>query len=167
MSILQIKYHPGLCYYQIALPVVMGTFPYFLFSSVGLAVMYWDLIMAAIFLYFLFRSFIPMVRGKIALELNETGIYDFIRNQSVSWEEVEGFRKISFIKNAQQFQIGVVLLQRKEFVRNKSIGRKLIYWPLMFIYRTPFVISLRLLAGSNEEIWENVLSYYNQIKVCS
>src|SRR6185436_14841005 len=55
-----------------------------------------NILFGALTIYFFVKLFIPAVKEKVALELNDRGIYDYTRNQNTSWGNVIDINKIYF-----------------------------------------------------------------------
>ncbi|MBI3718477.1 MAG: hypothetical protein HY252_07765 [Sphingobacteriales bacterium] len=121
-------------------------------------VIFGDIVFGLFLLYFFYKYFRPMFNGQIALELNDTGIYDFIRNQNVTWDNVIEIRKVSFGKGS--FGLGIVIADKKQFIEERSFSRRLLCYFNNFFYSTPFIIPLQFLAGSDNEIVETVQTYF-------
>ena len=102
-----------------------------------------------------------MLNKKDALELNASGIHDFVRNQHASWDNVRGIKDF-FDGNGPA--IGVLLYNNKKFLNDKIFLRKFLYYAINLRFGTPFLISLQPLAGDDDsETIEVVKNYFNQI----
>ena len=105
-----------------------------------------------------------MARNKVALELNDTGIYDFVQGQNTNWNNVVSIKKIEFIKGQEFFRIGFILANNEEFIRDRFFFFRPFYRITAILFSTPFLIRLHFLNGTNEEILYQVQDYYRQIK---
>lgn len=105
-----------------------------------------------------------MIKGKTALELNEKGIYDFIKFQNSTWDNVIGIKKTGFIKGEEFFRIRILLSNKEEFIKHKYFFLRPFYRIKSLLSSTPFLISLYFIDGTNEEILRNIEDYYLQVK---
>jgi hypothetical protein len=93
------------------------------------------------YLFFAFtKRFIPALQGKTALELNEQGITDYIRNIVIEWSYVQDLAH-EYGRNASK--IIVKLKHETE-------------------YGTEVVIRLRWVKGKDREIFEAVYNYFKE-----
>lgn len=155
---IQIKYNKGFAYITgigiSALLITINLMP----VDDNRGVIFGDIVFGLLLLYFFYKYFRPMLKGQIALELNDTGIYDFIYNQNVTWDNVTEIRKVSFGKGSSG--LGILMVDKKQFIENKSFSRRLLCYYNNFFYSTPFVIPLQFLAGSDNEIVGTVQNYF-------
>ena len=105
-----------------------------------------------------------MLKDKVALELNSNGIYDYIFGRHATWNDIVGFRKIEMIKGQDSFRIGVMLIQKRTFIKHLPFILKPFCWLSSLFCSTPFVIQLGYLTGTNEDIFKMIQDYHHQIK---
>ena len=84
------------------------------------------------------KRLVPALKGEIALELNEQGIVDYIRNVTIDWKDIESIH-----------------LRRG---RSASTMRVVIKWESD--YGKEISIPLRWVKGKDGDIYKNVLSYF-------
>lgn len=107
-----------------------------------------DLIVFVIFLVILvsvmgivvFKRLIPALNNQIALELNEKGIVDYIRNITIDWRDIES---INFKRNRSSSLLGLILKWESD-------------------YGSQIFISLRWIEGNDNDIYSTVLSYFDK-----
>lgn len=99
-------------------------------------------VFAFIFLFLLIllitTRLIPALRGDIALALDEQGINDYIRDVSINWEDVE---QIKLIRGRSASTLQVDLKFESDY--GSQIG-----------------IPLRWVKGKDEEIYDAVMTYF-------
>ena len=88
------------------------------------------------------KRLIPALKGDIALELDEEGISDYIRDVSISWPDI-GQISIKSGRSASTLQIDLK-------------------WESD--YGTQIAIPLRWVKGKDREIYETALAYFEQFK---
>ena len=164
-AIVQIKYNKGFAY--IAMVALTGILIVINLIDVTdkRGVIFANVAFGLLAIYVFYKYFLPVLKGQIALELNDDGIYDFNRQQNTSWNNVTEIRKVSFSKGS--FGLGILLADKKEFMKGKGFIKRLLYGYKNFSYYTPFVIPLQYSAGSDNEIIETVTNYLKQKQVCS
>jgi len=113
-------------------------------------------------LHIFFKFLLPAVNNETALELNDEGIYDFVRNQNTPWRNVADITKIYFGRG--QSGLGVLLVDKKQFISQSPLLKKLLLKYNAFWYRTPFIILFSFLEGSNDEILKRLRDYHDEIK---
>jgi hypothetical protein len=86
------------------------------------------------------KRLIPALRGDIALELDEEGINDYIRDISIEWKDIE---KITLRRGRSAATILIDLKWESDY--GKQIG-----------------ILLRWVKGNDAEIYDTVLAYFEQ-----
>lgn len=95
-----------------------------------------------IFLLFLallvVKRLIPALKGDIALELDEDGISDYIRDISINWTDI---KNISLVRGRSASMMKIDLKWESE-------------------YGQQIIIPLRWVKGKDDKIYENVLSYF-------
>jgi hypothetical protein len=83
------------------------------------------------------KRLIPAIQGKIALELNETCLVDYIRNITIDWKDI---KEISLIRS-----------------RSSSIIRVNLKW--VSDYGSEIAIPLRFVKGRDNDIYNEVRAY--------
>lgn len=86
------------------------------------------------------KRLIPAIQGKTALELNETGIIDYIRNVTIGWKDVKEIHQIRG--------------------RSSSLIRVSLKW--VSDYGSEIDIPLRFVKGKDNDIYITVLEYFEQ-----
>jgi hypothetical protein len=113
-------------------------------------------------LHIFFKLLLPAINNQTALELNNEGIYDFVRNQSTSWKDVTGITKIYFGRG--QSGLGILLADKKQFISQRALFKRLLLKYNAFWYSTPFIILFSFLEGSNDDILKKLQNYHDDIK---
>ena len=97
---------------------------------------------ALIFLFLvtllIIKRLIPALKGEIALELNEQGLIDYIRNITIDWKDIKDIN----LKGGRS--ASTILIELK--------------WESD--YGSQIVIPLRWVKGKDAEIYETVMSYF-------
>jgi hypothetical protein len=101
-----------------------------------------DLIFITQILYVFITRLIPALQNKIALELTEEGIKDYIRQVEIEWKDIKG---ISWEKARNASKIVLDLKEETD-------------------YGSQIAISLRWVKGRDEEICETVIAYFDEVK---
>lgn len=133
----------------VALPVVFFaiTFNNLRLSFLGGYTLSWiiiaiaDLIFLTLFLYVLIKRLIPALKNEVALELNEEGITDYIRNIVIEWADVQDIN----LERGRNFSKMVIDL-KEETDYGKQIA-----------------ISLRWVAGKDLEICNTTMAYFEEM----
>jgi hypothetical protein len=86
------------------------------------------------------KRLIPALKGEIALELNEQGIVDYIRNVTIDWKDIQE-----------------ITLRRG---RSASTMRVVIKWESD--YGKEIWIPLRWIKGKDADIYNTVLAYFEE-----
>ena len=100
-----------------------------------------DLIFISYSVFILVKRFIPAVRGHIALELNEQGINDYIRNIVIDWSYVDDL-SLEYGRNAAKLIVSL----------NSETE-----------YGTEVVIRLRWIQGRDQEIFDEAYAYFERV----
>ena len=99
---------------------------------------------ALIFLFLvtllIIKRLIPALKGDIALELDEKGINDYIRDISIEWKDID---KITLIRGRSASIMQIDLKWESDY--GKQIG-----------------ILLRWVKGKDAEIYDTTLAYFEQ-----
>ena len=86
------------------------------------------------------KRLIPALKGEIALELNQQGIVDYIRNVTIDWIDIQ---RISLRRG-----------------RSAATMRVMIKWESD--YGKEISIPLRWVRGKDNDIYKNVLAYFEE-----
>jgi len=86
------------------------------------------------------KRLVPALKSEIALELNEQGIVDYIRNVTIDWKDIES-----------------ISLRRG---RSASTMRVVIKWESD--YGKEISIPLRWIRGKDNDIYKNVQAYFEE-----
>jgi phosphate/sulfate permease len=100
-----------------------------------------DLIFLALFIFILIKRLIPALRNEVALELNEEGITDYIRNIVIEWSDVKN--------------IGMQL--------GRNFSKMIIDLKEETDYGNQIAISLRWVTGKDLEICETTQAYFEEM----
>jgi hypothetical protein len=82
----------------------------------------------------------PAIKGNIALQLDDEGIRDYIRDISIDWKDIKEI----------------------ELVRGRSASMMIITLKWESEYGSQVSIPLRWVKGNDDEIFENTLAYFEQ-----
>jgi hypothetical protein len=100
-----------------------------------------NLIFLALLIYILVTRLIPALKNRVALELNEEGINDYIRNIVIEWADV---KDINLESGRNSAKMVIDLKQETE-------------------YGTQIAIPLRWIAGKDLEICETTVAYFEEM----
>jgi hypothetical protein len=161
----QIKYNKGFAYITI-----IGLLGFLIVTSLievkdKRGILFGDAWIILLLLYCFYKIFLPMFNGRVAMELTDTGIYDYIRKQKATWENITEIRKVSCGKGS--VGIAIVIADTREFINDKSFVRRLLCYYNNFFYNTPFIIPMQFLAGSDNEIIDVVQNYFECRKLAT
>ena len=112
------------------------------------------------------KYLIPALKGKVAIELNDQGIVDNIRNATVHWKNIEQIRLVTF-KQFYGRGIAIDLISDKAYLVDKGSWRKIFLKMNDWSFRTPLVIPLQFFTGDNSKIFETIESYFNKNRNCA
>lgn len=101
-----------------------------------------DLIFASYLVYIVITRLIPALQNKVALELNDQGINDYIRNIVIEWSFVNGLAH-EIGRNSSK-----IIVKLKEETE----------------YGTEVVIRLRWVKGKDRKIFDEANDYFKQRK---
>jgi len=88
----------------------------------------------------IFKRLLPALRGDIALQLDEEGISDYVKEVSINWKDI---KEINLVRG-----------------RSASIMRVDMKWESD--YGSQIAIYLRWIKGNDDEIYETTLAYFDQ-----
>ena len=100
-----------------------------------------DLLFISYSVFILIKRFIPAAQGHIALELNEQGINDYIRNIVIDWSYVDNLA-LEYGRNAAKLIVSL----------NSETE-----------YGTEVVIRLRWIQGRDQEIFDEAYAYFERV----
>ena len=100
-----------------------------------------DLLFISYSVFILIKRFIPAAQGQIALELNEQGINDYIRNIVIDWSYVDNLA-LEYGRNAAKLIVSL----------NSETE-----------YGTEVVIRLRWIQGRDQEIFDEAYAYFERM----
>ena len=86
------------------------------------------------------KRLIPAINGDIALQLDDEGISDYIRDVSINWKDIKEIN----------------------LVRGRSASTMQIELKFESDYGSSVAISLRWVKGKDDEIYETTLAYFEQ-----
>ena len=107
------------------------------------------------------KFLIPSINQNPALELNELSLIDKVRNREVDWENIKDIRLTSF--GGRGAGICIDLIDKGLFLSYLNTLQKLLSWISNLSYGTPFVLPFQYISGSNQEIFEAIVSYRSQL----
>jgi hypothetical protein len=107
------------------------------------------------------KFLIPSINQNPALELNELSLIDKVRNREVFWENIKEIRLVNFRRGGAG--ICIDLIDKALFLSELKASQKLLSWISNLSYGTPFVLPLQFISGSNQEIFEAIVSYRSQL----
>jgi len=87
------------------------------------------------------KRLIPALKGKVALQLDDEGISDYIRDISIEWIDIKEIN----------------------LVRGRSASTMQIDLKFESDYGSQILIPLRWVKGKDDEIFETTLAYFEQI----
>lgn len=116
-----------------------------------------DTLSAGTCIYFIFKFLIPALKGHPAIIIEKDTITDYVRNNSISWEDVKGFRLGSF---GSFNYIGIELKEDNAFINQKrNVFKKLLMVNNRFFYGTPLLIPTQYVAGSDKKLLALFINY--------
>ena len=146
---IEFPYSKNFAFLGLAMPVIffLITFPNFRASFmagytlsyiiIGIA----DLIFLSLFIFVLIKRMIPALRNEIALELNEDGITDYIRNIVIEWADI---KEINIEMGRNSSKMVIDLKQETD-------------------YGTQIAIPLRWIRGNDVEICNTTQAYFEEM----
>jgi hypothetical protein len=99
------------------------------------------LVFIALAVVIVLKRLLPALNGDIALQLDDEGISDYIRDVSIEWKDI---KEISL-------------------VRGRSASIMKIDLKFESDYGSQLAISLRWIKGRDEEIYDTTMAYFEQI----
>ncbi len=149
LETIQFPYSKNAALFGVLLPLVFFaiTFNNLRYSYLGGYTVSWmiiafaDLIFLLLFLFVLIKRLIPSFRNEIALELNEEGITDYVRNIVIEWADVKDIN----MERGRNFSKMVIDLKEETEYGNQ------------------IAISLRWVEGKDLEICETTMAYFEEI----
>lgn len=100
-----------------------------------------DLVFFSLFFFILFKRLIPALRNQVALELNEEGITDYLRNIVIEWADVKDIN----LERGRNFSKMIIDLKHETD------------------YGSQIAISLRWVQGKDLEICETTMAYFEEV----
>jgi hypothetical protein len=100
-----------------------------------------DLVFLSLFIFVLIKRLIPALRNEVALELNEEGVVDYLRNIVIEWSDVKDIN----LESGRNFSKMVIDLKEETE------------------YGTQIAISLRWIAGKDLEICQTTQAYFEEV----
>jgi hypothetical protein len=100
------------------------------------------LVFATLSAVIVMKRLVPAIKGNIALQLDDEGISDFIKEISIEWKDV---KEIHLVQG-----------------RSSSIMRVDLKWETD--YGSQIAIYLRWVKGKDQEIYDNTLDYFEQYR---
>jgi len=143
---MEIAQYPYSLKYSIASLVLMIVFISMLLvnvlaanSLVGWAIFsFFALIFSLMFALVVVKRLIPALKGDIAMQLDNEGISDYIRNVSINWVDID---EISLVRGRSSSSVRIGL----KFVSD---------------YGSFITISLRWIKGNDDDIYDTISTYY-------
>jgi hypothetical protein len=110
-------------------------------STLGWAIYgFFSLVFLFLITMLITRRLIPALKGSIALQLDEEGISDYIRDVSIGWKDIKAI----------------------SLVRGRSASTMQIDLKFESDYGSQVTIPLRWVKGKDDEIYETTLTYFEQ-----
>jgi hypothetical protein len=142
---MEVKQYPYSLGFSIAGIVVIVVLMLLLLSNVLMAgsLVAWVIygLFSGFFLFMIFmlitRRLIPAIKGDIALQLDEEGISDYIRDVSINWEDI---KNISLLRGRSSAAVRIELNFESDY--GKTVN-----------------ISLRWIKGKDEEIYDTIAAW--------
>jgi hypothetical protein len=100
------------------------------------------LIIFAVMVLMIVVRFVPALKGEIAMELNEQGINDYLRNITLDWKDIEDIE----LKPGRS---SAMLIFELKF--DSDFGKRV-------------AMSLRWVEGRDHEIYDTVLGYFDEVE---
>jgi hypothetical protein len=146
---IQYPYSKTSAFLGVALPLVFFiiTFNNFRYSYLGGYTISWmiiafaDLIFLSFLIFILFKRLIPALGNEVAMELNEEGITDYVRNIVIEWGDVKDIN----------------------MERGRSFSKMVIDLKEETDYGKQIAISLRWIEGKDQEICETTMAYFEEM----
>ena len=99
---------------------------------------FFALIFSLMFALVVVKRLIPALKGDIAMQLDNEGISDYIRNVSINWVDID---EISLVRGRSSSSVRIGL----KFVSD---------------YGSFITISLRWIKGNDDDIYDTISTYY-------
>jgi hypothetical protein len=124
---------------------------------------YFEVFCFILLLFVFYKYFIPYLNKRPALELNEMGIIDYVRNRKVFWTNVQDLKLLSFRSGSSG--IAIDLKDKDLFISDLNFLQKLLSWMSKFSFNTPLIIPLQYISGSKHEIFQAMQLYFKKIVI--
>jgi len=122
-----------------------------------------DILCFILTLYLIIKYLIPATKKQIAVSINNDYIIDNIRNNKIKWENVKAIRSVS--SRSSSF-IAIDLSNSQEITcQTNNIFKKILFASNKFFYGTPVLISTQFLEGSNKDLINSFLSFFDKQKL--
>ena len=121
---------------------------------------YFEIFCSILLLFVLYSFLMPYLKNRPALELNELGIIDYVRNRKVYWNNVQDVRLISFRNGSSG--IAIDLKDKASFISGLNFLHKLLSRVSIFSFNTPMIIPLQYISGSRHEIFRAIQLYFEE-----
>jgi hypothetical protein len=89
------------------------------------------------------KRLLPALRGDVALQLDDEGISDYIKEVSINWKDIKEIH----------------------FIRGKSAAIMRVDMKWESDYGSQIAIYLRWIKGKDQEIYETTMAYFEQLSV--
>ena len=111
------------------------------------------------------KYFIPAINGRTAVRLNNQGIIDNVRNNTIEWDNVKEIRLVN--SRGTNF-IAIDLIDNKALTsQTRNIFKKILFLNNQFFYGTPVLIATQFLSGDGKDIFNIVTNYFRKTKNCT
>jgi len=100
-----------------------------------------DLVFLSLFIFVLIKRLVPALRNEVALELNDEGITDYLRNIVIEWADVKDIN----MESGRNFSKMIIDLKHETE------------------YGSQIAISLRWIKGKDLEICETTMAYFEEV----
>ena len=118
-----------------------------------------DIFLFSLIIYIAFKYLLPAHREKIALELNEQGIVDGVRQRTIHWDTIQNVRLVR-LYGVITPGIAIDLTNKNHFLSGRPFFQRMLGRLIDYSYRTPIVIPLQYISGDSLQIFESVKGYF-------
>ena len=113
--------------------------------------------------YLIVKYLIPAIKRQIAVTINNDYIIDNIRNNKIMWDNVKTIRSVS--SRNSKF-IAIDLNKPQEITcQTNNVFKKILFANNKFFYGTPVLISTQFLEGSNKDLLNSFLLFFDRQKL--
>jgi hypothetical protein len=119
-----------------------------------------DIILLFFILILVIKYLIPGLIGKVAIELNNEGIIENIRNRQIAWNNISGIR---LVYSKSKASIAIDIIDESLIIyKSRNIFQKPLAAVAKTFWGTPVLISTQYIEGKNSAILEQIQTYYKK-----